>query len=199
MATVAVFVALGGGAIAATSLTSSDGTITACVAKKSGDVAIVAAGRKCARGTRRLTWTQTGRPGAQGQPGLPGGPGVGGPPGADGSARGYAHVLASGKLDVPNSKGVNGISEHCADADPCAPSGGASAFQCFDLTFTPQNAVASTAVFAGAATVARVQIPGVEAGSITAGCPPGYIDTEVYTYDTSTGLGVPGEFWILFN
>jgi ethanolamine utilization microcompartment shell protein EutS len=191
MATVAVFIALGGGAIAATTLTSSDGTITACVAKKSGAVKVVAAGKKCPKGTRTLTWNQTGRPGAQGPPGTPG---AAGPPG---TALAYAHVLANGTLDLAHSKGVNGISKLCIV--PCTVTHGESAAQCFDLATSAANGVVTTAPEGPFWAVATVQVPAPVAEGINVGCPADYADAEVFTVKLGSGEPKPNAFYVVFN
>jgi hypothetical protein len=50
MSTVAVFVALGGGAYAAvSSIPGPDGVIHACYAKKKGNLRLIAAGRRCSK------------------------------------------------------------------------------------------------------------------------------------------------------
>jgi hypothetical protein len=193
MATVAVFLALGGGAIAATSLTSGDGTITACVAKKSGAVRVVAAGKKCPKGTRKLTWNQAGKPGPQGQPGAPGEPGAAGSPG---TAQAYAHVLANGTLDLAHSKGVNGIANLCAV--PCSVTHGESAAQCFDLASPAAVGVVSTAP-ESPFTMATVAVPGPVAEGITVGCPAEYADAEVFTFRRDTGVQEPNAFYVVFN
>jgi hypothetical protein len=59
MATVAVFLALGGGALAATSLIGSDGKIRGCVSK-SGALRVLKPGKHCGKGTTKITWNQTG-------------------------------------------------------------------------------------------------------------------------------------------
>jgi hypothetical protein len=71
-ATIALFVALGGGAIAATSLVGRDGKISACVKSRTGSVRLVASSRKCRKGERKVTWNQKGQPGQAGDRGLPG-------------------------------------------------------------------------------------------------------------------------------
>lgn len=90
--TVALFVALGGGAYAAVGnpFVGQRGTIHACVSKTGGVLRVVKAGKDCPRRTVSLAFNQTGQPGANGAPGGPGpvggtGPsGVAGPMGATG-------------------------------------------------------------------------------------------------------------------
>ena len=80
IALAALFIALGGGAVAATSsLVSRGGKITACVNRKAV-ARIVAPGKSCARGETAVSWSQ------KGAPGLAGPTGPGGPVGAQGSA-----------------------------------------------------------------------------------------------------------------
>ena len=86
MATVAVFIALGGGAFAATSFIGSDGQVRGCVDKK-GHLTLVKAGKKCGKGKSAIAWNQqgpTGQTGPRGQQGLQGGTGPStGPAGGD--------------------------------------------------------------------------------------------------------------------
>ena len=80
MSTIAVFVALGGGAYAGISLVGRQGSITACV-DKTGDVRIVASRKKCAKGEQKVTWNQKG---VRGRTGATGAQGPQGPQGLDG-------------------------------------------------------------------------------------------------------------------
>ena len=67
MATVAVFLALGGGAFAATSaLVTKNGTIHACVSKSSHLLTVVKAGQQCDRRHVALTFNAKGVRGARG-------------------------------------------------------------------------------------------------------------------------------------
>jgi len=202
MATVAVFIALGGGAIAATSLTSSDGTITACVAKKTGAAKIIPARKRCPKGTSRLTWNQTGSTGARGAAGERGSTGEAGPPGEPGppgTALAYAHVLANGTLDLAHSKGVNGLAKVCVA--PCTPvQHGESSAQCFDLTAPAANAVATPAPTSPTPyAAATVQVPAPVAFGITPGCPESYADAEVFTFKPGTNEGRVTAFYVVFN
>lgn len=200
MATTAVFLVLGGGAFAAKSLTTKDGTITACVTKGSGEVRIAGSGKKCPRGTREVKWNQTGPPGAAGAPGQagpvgpPGAPGAEGPTGDAGSARGYAHVSSGGTLI--SSKNVTGVRRECAF--PCAPIAGVGAWQCLGLTFEPEVAVATTALLS-TGTAARVEVSPLESDGQSAGCPPGFADVRVFTFGTDDTFAKPAEFFILLN
>jgi hypothetical protein len=87
MATIAVFLALGGGAYAAvSSIPGSDGVIHSCYGKN-GSLRVVRAGKKCGKGEKAIAFNQTGRkgsPGAQGVPGTPGGTGANGGQGPQG-------------------------------------------------------------------------------------------------------------------
>jgi hypothetical protein len=64
-----LFIILGGGAVAATSLVDSRGRITSCVKKRSGAVRIVKSRKKCRRGETKVRWNKTGRRGRKGSPG----------------------------------------------------------------------------------------------------------------------------------
>ncbi|MEA2412826.1 MAG: hypothetical protein QOC77_3387 [Thermoleophilaceae bacterium] len=74
MASVAVFLALGGGAYAATSFVGADGRVRGCVSKK-GQLTVLKPGKKCAKGLTAITWNQKGPTGAQGLTGDHGDPG----------------------------------------------------------------------------------------------------------------------------
>jgi hypothetical protein len=87
MATVAVFVALGGGALAATNFIGSDGQIHGCV--KKGHLTLVRAGAKCGKGKSAISWNQTGPQGIQG---LQGAQGITGDAGTAGT-NGATHVV----------------------------------------------------------------------------------------------------------
>ena len=106
--TLALVVALGGGAYAATSLTAADGTIKGCVVKRGktkGAVRVVAPKARCRRGEQTITWNKTGGPGAPGPQGSAGSSGPQGPAGpqgergAAGSDAGFAGAPASGDLE----------------------------------------------------------------------------------------------------
>jgi hypothetical protein len=76
VALVALFVALGGGAYAATNgFVGPSGVISGCVPAKGGKLTVVKPGHACPRGTVSLKFNQqgkTGRRGAAGKQGLPG-------------------------------------------------------------------------------------------------------------------------------
>jgi len=85
VAYLALFVALGGGAWAATSLIGSDGQIHACVDAK-GHLRLVKAGASCGTGTTRVAWNQQGPQGDHGSRGDRGPKGDTGPQGNQGPA-----------------------------------------------------------------------------------------------------------------
>jgi hypothetical protein len=80
MATIAVFLALGGGALAATSFVGSDGTIKSCVSS-SGNLKVLKPGKKCAKGTTKIAWNQNGPRGQAGAACLSSDPNCKGPKG----------------------------------------------------------------------------------------------------------------------
>ena len=82
-ATLALFVALGGGAWAATSFVGGNGQIRGCVSH-GGGLTVVKPGGRCGRGKTPITWNQQGTPGAPGARGGAGPPGSPGLPGAQG-------------------------------------------------------------------------------------------------------------------
>jgi hypothetical protein len=207
MSTIAVFVALGGGAYAAVSSTpGAGGVIHGCYAKRNGALRLVATGRKCSKRERAIAFNQVGPAGSRGLSGPAGAPGkegtsgkegAQGKEGAPGSALAFAHVNADGTLDTANSKNVIDVRPSCGGPCSSPPSPGPAAFQCFRLAFTPQSAVASTEK-SSIETAARVEIPGdpnVGAG----GCAPGYASAEVFTFNTKSGTAALAGFYVVFN
>jgi len=85
-ASLALFLALGGGAYAATSnaLVGSGGVIHGCVLKD-GTLSVVSAGKKCPKHTSTLVFDQKGPQGSAGATGVAGAPGAAGAGGAAGA------------------------------------------------------------------------------------------------------------------
>jgi hypothetical protein len=104
MATIAVFIVLGGAAYAATSFIGSDGTLHACAKKNSGGLRLVKPGSKCLKSETGVTWNQAGPRGPQGiqgqtgQNGLAGSPGAPGSPGSPGQPGSPAASLMTGRF-----------------------------------------------------------------------------------------------------
>jgi hypothetical protein len=94
LALVAIFLALTGSAIAAFDPVGSDGDIDACFSKKSKELSL-AKHSKCAKGTKAVSWSQTGPAGSTGPKGEVGTPGT---------ARAYGLVQPNGLLT--SSKGA---------------------------------------------------------------------------------------------
>jgi hypothetical protein len=70
----AVVIALGGTAYAATSFVSANGTVRGCVSKKGQLTVLKKSAKKCAKGLTLITWNQkgpTGQTGAQGRRATP--------------------------------------------------------------------------------------------------------------------------------
>jgi hypothetical protein len=90
VSSLALFIALGGGALAATGgFVGSNGAVRACVGGR-GALTVVKVGRKCPKGTTSLTLSATGRPGANGTNGANGANGANGTQGPPGPATGPA-------------------------------------------------------------------------------------------------------------
>lgn len=85
ISTLALFVALGGGAFAATKFVGSGGVVRLCISQ-SGAVKALKAGQRCGRGRTQVRLNQTG---PRGPRGLAGAQGSQGPPGPQGSAASY--------------------------------------------------------------------------------------------------------------
>jgi hypothetical protein len=101
VSSLALFVALGGGAFAATGgFVGSNGAVRACVGNR-GALTVVKAGRKCPKGTTSLTLSATGRPGANGTNGTNGARGANGAQGPAGPATGPAGGDLTGSYPNP--------------------------------------------------------------------------------------------------
>jgi hypothetical protein len=106
MATIAVFLALGGGAFAATTgLISKAGTIHGCVSTHSHVLTVLKPGKRCGRGHVALAFNAKGVPGARGPAGATGPAGPAGPAGARG-AKGDAGDR--GRTGTNGTNGTNG-------------------------------------------------------------------------------------------
>jgi hypothetical protein len=144
VALLALFVVLGGGALAATSFVGSNGKIRGCVSTD-GQLTVLKPGKKCAKGLTAIAWNQKGPAGQNGQQGLKGDaclstdPNCKGPKGDKGDA-----CLSSD----PNCKGPKGDKgDACLSSDPnCkgpkgdtgSPSGGAMLGRANGLTTVNQ-------------------------------------------------------------
>jgi hypothetical protein len=92
MSTLALFVALGGGAFAASKFVGANGVVRFCVSR-SGAVQALKAGRKCGKRKTVVSLNQTGPRGPQGLPGPPGPPG---PPGNGANYTAGSGLILSG-------------------------------------------------------------------------------------------------------
>jgi hypothetical protein len=95
LATIAVFIALGGGAYALTSV-SSGGVIKACVNKRTGALRVVRNGKRCKKSERTISWNASGQAGPQGAAGNAGAAGLQGPAGTPGVGGASGAVGATG-------------------------------------------------------------------------------------------------------
>ena len=168
VASLALFVALGGGAYAATtgSFVSSGGVISGCV-KHNGALLVVKSGRRCPRHTVALPFAQRGprgprgstgakgprgATGAAGAAGKTGAAGKNGENGAPGTALGYGRVFFNGtEAGVFNAKNVT-------SANVTRVSEGVYCFH--GLPFTISN-IQATLGFTGGDAIAA-QAPGTE-------------------------------------
>ena len=195
---IALFVALGGSAYAATqigsaqirnnSIKSADVKNRSLLAKdfRAGQLP---AGSQGAQGP-------AGAPGQSGPPGRDGTDGADGTPGATGApgtAKGYAFVTASGGLDPSRSSGVNSVVQ--PDVNVASDASDDHAF-CFDLTFDPKVGVASA--FANNAGI--ISAGDIGQGSLTdaGSCTAPNNDFMVKSYG-SDGSEVPVGFFVIFE
>jgi hypothetical protein len=180
MATVAVFVALGGSSYAAltvtgknvkdSSLTGRDvknGSLTTSDVKNSSLLATDFKSGQLPKGAQ----------GASGSPGAPGSPGSPGAPGAPGSAVAYAYVTVGGAVDPSRSKNVT------------SSVGTPTNSYCISPTVPVKNVVATRDLGAGE----------IEAtfGDPLAACPAGTVAT-VQTFN-SAGANASAAFFVAFN
>lgn len=98
MSTIAVFLALTGGAWAVRSAATGPATIRACVSKRTGAVRLPASGKRCATGERSVSWNRRGPAGPQGGAGAAGAPGAPGAAGRAGTDAQFAGAAAGGDL-----------------------------------------------------------------------------------------------------
>jgi hypothetical protein len=107
VALVALFVALGGTAYAASGgIPDSHGVIHGCFRAKTGALRVVGGGVKCARGERALSWNQQGPAGAAGRAGANGTDGTAGQRGAPGAAGTAGEAGAIGPFPGTLARGV---------------------------------------------------------------------------------------------
>src|ERR1039458_1524599 len=69
MSSIAVFVVLGGGAYAASTIPGPGGVIHGCYQKRTGALRVVKSGQKCKKGELAVSWNQKGQTGALGKTG----------------------------------------------------------------------------------------------------------------------------------
>ena len=107
MATIAVFIALGGSAFALTS-TSGGGILNACAKKKTGALRVLRTGKRCKKAERRITLIARSTPGAPGPAGQQGPQGAAGQPGSNGSAGLNGTAGATGATGATGTTGAAG-------------------------------------------------------------------------------------------
>src|SRR2546423_2018057 len=125
IATGALFLALGGGALAATSFVGSGGQIRGCVSK-GGQLTLVQPGKSCKKGLSAITWGQKGPkgdPGAKGDSGTPGSPGTPGTNGANGTNGNNGTNGTNGATNVVVRSGTGNV--HCNTGEVATGGGGA--------------------------------------------------------------------------
>jgi Collagen triple helix repeat (20 copies) len=199
VATLALFLALGGGAYAATKLPANsvgpaqiqNGAVSS---KKVKNGSLVAADFKKgqlpagARGVAGDAGPQgaAGAPGTAGAPGSAGTPGAPGAAGADGSALAYARIAsATDTIDPAVSKNVT--------AANLTLKGGVYCFH--GLGFTPKNVVATL----GGPGIGYADVIRTTAGDLGGVCGAGTQATVTINNATAPGLYTGRTFMVLFN
>jgi hypothetical protein len=124
MSTVAVFIALGGGAYAAVSSSPGSGSVIhGCYKKKGGSLRLVAADKRCSRGERAIAFNQQGPAGSRGIQGVTGSPGASGAKGEQGpqgpGATTFATTLEQGLPKTTLATLGNGVTltGHCVPGE----------------------------------------------------------------------------------
>jgi hypothetical protein len=182
-ATMALFLALGGGAYAALQPVGPSGEINACFSRRSGDLSL-RKGARCGKGQRAVSWSQSGPQGPQGPQGDRG------LQGAAGSARAYGDVDELGTLDDARSRNASvtrskaGV--YCVTV-PGVSSANASMLVSIDFNDSDTRADVPTSVnlTAGTLTNTGPQIGSFaewESATRVADCPAS--DFEVMTFHT---------------
>jgi hypothetical protein len=178
VASIALFAAVGGVAVA--SIGSSGAVVHACYQRQGGDLRVIDTAKlgfagKCRATEKALSWNE------QGPKGLPGATGTRGPAG---SALGWAHVLADGRVDSGHNVTTANVTHPFATG------------YCFiGLGFVPHAAVASLDGFnftAGSTDQVQVQIGGNFPAN---NCPTG-VQVEVHVQNAG---GTAAPFSIIFQ
>ncbi|MDX6684838.1 MAG: hypothetical protein QOF86_966 [Baekduia sp.] len=122
IASVALFLALGGGAYAAVAtIPSADGTIHGCYATSGGGLRVVAAGHACTKHEKTLAWNEKGPAGARGATGATGAAGPQGTAGPQGPAGPEGPAGAAGSQGPAGSDGAAGATGPAGPQGPGAP------------------------------------------------------------------------------
>jgi hypothetical protein len=188
VAYLALFFALGGTSFAAVNALPNNSVGSPQI--KNGSIQKVDISKRTVSALRGLRGPRglIGATGATGAAGAAGAQGVKGDTGAAGSALAYAHVLADGTLDTANSKNIVG-EEH---------SPGNTGRYCFDLGFTPKNAIATSQKISFEANSVVLQV-GLEPGAITGICPAPFQEASVFAWTSNTAALVDSAFFIVFE
>jgi hypothetical protein len=213
MATIAVFIALGGGAYAAIKLpANSVGSrqikANAISSSKVKPRSLLASDFRAGQ----LPRGRQGPQGAQGSQGLPGTNGAAGPtgasgtPGEPGSAAAYARLGADGVLDAGSPPQNKNVTQTMVQHNPGATNPGppvltGDGVYCFGgLPFTPRNAVvtAGNADTFGGSTFNRFATVAVQRGQNLGRCDANHQQVRVVMVDT-TGALVDHPFYIWFE
>lgn len=183
MATLAVFIALGGGSVAAVQLTKNSigpkqlkkNSVTRAKIKKGAVNSRKVADESLLAKDFKPGQLPTGATGAQG------------PQGEAGTAVAYAHVLSDGTVVASESKNISQTNV----VKPPATLG----TYCFTLNFTPKNMVATLDITGNTAVTTRGEI-GTSGGFCT---PPISAHVNTLTFAGGGFLLANGSFYVMFN
>ncbi|HEY1597706.1 MAG TPA: collagen-like protein [Thermoleophilaceae bacterium] len=171
VATLALFLALGGGAFAATKITGKqikNGSLTGSDLKKHSI--------SLNRLKGKLPAGKTGAPGTPGTPGAPGAPGT---------ALAYAHVNADGTLDAANSKNVDRTSGIATAGYYCIQ----TSVPVHNVVVTPDSPTVARTATAGKSD------PFTSCGAFDPTKPRGDVVVTTFSGTTATNTA----FWIAIN
>lgn len=187
VALAALFVAASGFAVA--KIPGKNGVIHACYKKKGGALRVVK-GTKCPRGTKALSWNQSGRRGSKGAAG------AAGKTGDAGTAVAFARVAANGTLE-PGDSGRQNKNVVAANVEHDGTTG--AGHYCFGgLNFAVASAMVSPDS-AGDINGRILSSVAIQRGISLGSCDAQHQQARVTTIDEATGNPTDHRFQIWFE